>query len=174
MSLSFFSTIHAKDSMSYNINTRGYQNYGNEKASNIMANGSVVLEGTEVEGILQVNGSLQGKNTSLHSMQINGSVRLEDSIVRENAVINGSLQSTGNQFQKNIAISSQSAVFIDSSLESLNVKIVAGYKGVQIIKLLGNSTIAHDIVFDSEQGEVHLSQDSVIMGRVVGGSVVKL
>jgi hypothetical protein len=59
--------------------------------NSIQANGVIILEGTQVLGLVQVNGSLEANEASMNSLQVNGQVALKNCLINNVAYINGSL-----------------------------------------------------------------------------------
>lgn len=180
--LSFLTALIALTSMSegYSVekmkNTNynyGSQSYGKETVNAIHANGSVILEGTKVLGLVQVNGSLEADEATMDSLQINGQANLKNCLIRNGASINGALAADNTKFQHELSVASQKISLRTCSIEVLIVREVTGFKGVQIIDLRSGTTITGPIVVESGNGEIWLSSNSVISGEITGAKVVQ-
>ncbi len=151
----------------------GYQTYEKETVESIQANGSVILDGTKVLGIIQVNGSLDADEAAIGSLQVNGQVNLKNSLISDNAIINGSLNADNTKFQKELSIATQKFTLRTCTVESLIVREVIGYEGAQIIDLRSGTKITGPIVVESGKGEIWLSSNSEVSGQVTGAKVYK-
>lgn len=151
----------------------GYQRYGKETIDSIQANGSVTLEGTKVLGILAVNGSLNAEESAVGSLQVNGQVDLKSCLINNTAIINGSLNAENTKFQKELSVASQKITLRTCSVDSLIVREVSGYDGVQIIDLRSGTKISGPIVVESGNGEIWLSSNSEISDQVNGAKVLR-
>jgi hypothetical protein len=155
-------------SKGYSMDTSSYgnQSYGKETVNSIQANGSVLLEGTKVLGTVNVNGNLDADEAAIGNLHVNGQVGLTNCLVSNQSVINGSLSAENSKFQGEISISSQKVLLRTCSIDSLKVREVVGYKGVQVVDLRSGTKVAGPLVVDSGNGEVWLSSSSEVNGPV--------
>ena len=157
-----------------NMNTANYgnQNYGKETIDSLQANGSVTLEGTKVLGLIQVNGSLNAEESAINSLQVNGQVGLRNCVIANTASINGSLNADNTQFQNDLSVASQKIVLRMCTVDSLTVRQVNGYTGVQIVDLRSGTSVKGPIVVESGNGEIWISSNSEISENQVSGAQV--
>lgn len=151
----------------------GTQSYGKETLSTIQANGSVILEGTKVNGLVQVNGSIDADEAAIENLQINGQANLKNCLIRNGASINGALTADNTKFQHELSVASQKITLRTCSVDSLIVREVAGFEGIQIIDLRSGTTISGPIIVESGNGEIWLSSNSAALGEITGAKVVK-
>lgn len=151
----------------------GYQRYGKETVDSIHGNGSILLEGTKVLGPIIVNGSLNAEESTIGSLQVNGQVDLKNCLVNNRAVINGSLNADNTQFQKELSIASQRVTLRTCSIDSLVIREVSGYDGIQVIDLRNGTKVTGPIIVESGNGEVWLSSNSEISDQVSGAKVLR-
>jgi len=176
----FFLVILSVISLSYNVHgvenmnkfNYGYQKYGNETVDFIRANGSVILEGTKVLGDVQINGSLNAEESELNSLQVNGQAELNNCVISNTTVINGSLNANNTKFQENLSVASQKIVLKMCTVDSLIVREVSGYTGVQVVDLRSRTNIAGSIIVESGNGEIWISSNSKISETMVSGAQV--
>ncbi|MGK5595273.1 MAG: hypothetical protein ACSNEK_07950 [Parachlamydiaceae bacterium] len=171
--LTMFSKGYGEDNMNKFSYNYGYQKYGNETVDAIQANGSVVLEGTKVLGLVSINGSLNAEESAISSIKVNGQVDLKNCLINNTATINGSLNADNTKFQKELSVASQRITLRTCSLDSLIVREVQGYDGIQIIDLRSGTKVTGPIVIESGNGEIWLSSNSEISDQVSGAKVYR-
>jgi len=130
-----FMSVQGAQKMSMFGYDYGYQKYGKETIDSIQANGSVMLEGTKILGLADVNGSLNAEESAINSLRVNGLAELSNCVIENKAVINGSLKAVNTDFQSNLSIASQKIVLKMCTVNSLTVREVNGYSNPQIIDL---------------------------------------
>lgn len=151
----------------------GSQSYGKETVGRIQANGSVALEGTKVLGSVHVNGSLDADAAVIDSLQINGRANLKNCLIKNSSSINGALTAADTTFQKELSVASEKIILTTCSLETLTVRKVAGFEGIQIIDLRSGTKVTGPIVVASGDGEVWLSSNSEASGEISGAKVYR-
>jgi hypothetical protein len=151
----------------------GYQTFGKETVNFIQANGTVVLDGTKVLGLVQVNGTLEADEASMEGLQINGQAALKNCLISNDTHINGSLNADNTKFQKDLSVASQKITLRICSVDHLTVRPVEGYNGVQIIDLRSGTKVTGPIVVESGNGEVWLSSNSEVAGDISGAKVIR-
>lgn len=164
---------YGNEKMSQGNQNYGYQSYGKETVKSIHANGFVSLEGTKVEGMVQVNGSLEADESAMESLEVNGQVGLKNSLIRGTSIINGALIADNTKFQKELSVASQKILLRTCSVDSLRVREVVGFDGVQVIDLRSGTKITGSIVVESGNGEIWLSSNSEVSGPISGAKVFK-
>lgn len=172
-SLTVFSKGYGIDKMNKHCYNYGYQKYGKETIDTIQANGSVLLDGTKVLGLVFVNGSLIAEESAFGSIQVNGQVDLKNCLISTTTTINGSLNADNTKFQKELSVASQRITLRTCSVESLIVREVQGYDGVQVIDLRSGTKITGPIIVESGNGEIWLSSNSEISDKVSGAKVYR-
>lgn len=170
--LTLGSSISGVEGMSKFNSNYGYQKYGKESLDSIHGNGTVILEGTKVSGLVQVNGNLKAEESAINSLQVNGQADLQNSVVANAAIINGSLTADNTKFQKNLSVASQKIVLRMCTVDSLTIREVGGYVGKQIVDLRSGTNITGPIVVESGNGEIWISSNSEISETLVTGAHV--
>lgn len=171
--LSIVNKGYSVEKMNKTTYSYGYQRYGKETVDSIQGNGSIILEGTKVLGLILVNGSLNAEESAIGSLQVNGQVDLKNCLVNNTATINGSLNADNTKFQKELSVASQRITLRTCSVDSLIVREVGGYDGVQVIDLRSGTKITGPIVVESGNGEIWLSSNSEISEQISGAKVVR-
>lgn len=151
----------------------GYQRYGKETVNSIQANGSVFLEGTKVLGTVHVNGSLEADEAAMENLEVNGQVNLKNCLINGTSLINGSLTADNTKFQDELSVASQKILLRTCSVDSLRIREVVGFDGVQIIDLRSGTKVTGSIVVESGNGEIWLSSNSEISGEISGAKVFR-
>jgi len=150
----------------------GYQKYGKESLDFIQGNGSVVLDGTKVSGLVQINGSLKAEESAMGSLQVNGQTNLHNCVVTNTAVLNGSLDADNSKFQSGLIVASQKITLKMCSVDSLTIREISGYGGKQIVDLRSGTNITGPIIVESGNGEIWISSNSEISEEQVSGAQV--
>lgn len=171
--LSMMCKGYGVEKMNKSTDSYGYQKYGKETVDSIKGNGSVLLEGTKVLGLVLVNGSLNAEESAIGSLEVNGKVDLKNCLVNNTATINGSLSGDNTKFQKELSVASQKITLRTCSVDSLIVREVSGYDGIQVIDLRSGTKITGHVVVESGNGEIWLSSNSKISDQVSGAKVVR-
>lgn len=164
---------YSVEKMNKSTYSYGYQKYGKETVDFVQGNGSVILEGTKVLGPVFVNGSLNAEESEIGSLQVNGQVDLKNCLINNIATINGSLNADNTQFQKELSVASQRITLRTCSIDSIIVREVSGYNGIQVIDLRSGTKVTGPIVVESGNGEIWLSSNSEISNQVSGAKVLK-
>lgn len=155
------------------VSNYGYQRYGKETVDAIQANGSVVLEGTKVLGLVSVNGSLNAEESAIGNLHINGQVDLKNCLIDNTTTINGGLNADNTKFEKELSVASQKITLRTCSVDSLILREVTGYEGTQVIDLRSGTKVTGPIVVESGNGEIWLSSNSEITEQVSGAKVIR-
>lgn len=154
----------------YNL---GSQKYDKETIDSVHGNGSVILEGTHVRGLVIVNGSLSAEEAVIGELQVNGQVEMKNCVVNKTSFINGSLNADNTKFQDELSVAAQKIVLRSCLMNALTLREVGGYDGVQVIDLRSGSRVNGPITVESGNGEVWLSSGSEISHEIVGAKVIK-
>lgn len=171
--VTIFSKGYSIDDMNMLGNSYGYQKYGKETVDTIQANGSVILEGTKILGLVSVNGSCNAEESAIGSLQVNGQVKLKNCLIDNTTVVNGLLHADSTKFQKELSASSQKIILGACSINSLTIREVNGYDGPQIIDLRSGTKVTGPITVESGNGEIWLSSNSEILDQVTGAKVYR-
>jgi len=174
LSLVVFCQIHGVESVNKASINYGYQKYGKETMDSIQGNGTVILEGTKVLGLVQVNGSLNAEESAMDSLRINGQVELRNCLITNTSSVNGSLTADNTKFQKELSVASQKIILRMCSLKSLTIREVTGFTGAQVVDLRSGTRVSGPIVVESGNGEIWISSNSEIsLDQVSGAQVYK-
>lgn len=151
----------------------GSQSYGKETLSSIQTNGTLILEGTKVLGLVQVNGSFEADEANIENLHINGQAEIKNSLIKNDTKINGTLIADNTKFQHELSVASQKITLRTCSVDTLIVRAVAGFDGIQVVDLRSGTTITGPIYFESGTGEIWLSSNSEASGEITGARVVR-
>ncbi len=147
--------------------------YGAELVKKIQFNGNVKLDGTQVSGLVAVNGRLDASNTTIGMVQVNGATKLSDSQVEENCVVNGPLRARDCLFKGDMSVASHKVELASSQAHSIIIRKLQADGGPQVLKLVKGSLVRGDIIFEGGGGRVIVDSNSRILGRVQGGAIEK-
>lgn len=164
---------YGAENMNKSAYNYGYQKYGKETVESIEGNGSMILEGTKVLGAVLINGSLNAEESAIESLQVNGQADLKNCLINNTTTINGSLNADNTKFQKELSVASQKITLRTCSVDSLIIRQVSSYHGIQIIDLRSGTKITGPIVVESGNGEIWLSSNSEIFDQVTGAKVMR-
>lgn len=147
--------------------------YGSEIIDSAHANGVLKLEGTTISGLASVNGSLHAQDAQIALLEVNGSAYLNKCIVTQKAQINGVLSGTHNRFDGELSIACETVKLQSSTAQSIMIRAVEGYSGVQILELTAGAKVTGVITFVAGNGEIVVDEISEFSGSVIGGKVRK-
>jgi hypothetical protein len=150
----------------------GYRSYGNETVDFVQANGAVVLNGTQVLGEVNVNGSLQANNATIDSLQVNGSATLRSCQIANNCTINGGLVADSTKFKGEISVASQKITLSACSVDSLVVR-KTGSASVPVVILQNGTKVTGSIIVESGNGEIWVSSGSEVSSDVSGAKIIQ-
>lgn len=165
-------SVQGVENMNKSTYNYGYQKYGKESLDSIQENGSVILEGTKVTGLVQVNGSLNAEESAIKSLQVNGQADLQNCVITNTATINGSLNADNTKFESELSVASQKIVLRMCSVDSLTIREVSGYTGKQVVDLRSGTNVTGPIIVESGNGEIWISSNSEISESQVTGAQV--
>ncbi|MGK5595713.1 MAG: hypothetical protein ACSNEK_10215 [Parachlamydiaceae bacterium] len=150
-----------------------YQKYEKEITDSIQGNGSIILEDAKVVGPVIINGSLQAAGSVIGNLQVNGQVDLKDCLINHATKINGSIFANNTEFQQELSVSSKKITLTACSVNSLTVRKVSGYDGIQTIDLRSGTKVTGPIFVESGKVEIWLSSNSEISDQVCGAKVFR-
>lgn len=164
---------YGMDKINKPTDSYGFQRYGKETVQSIQGHGGIILEGTRVLELVRINGNLNAEESAIGSLQVNGQVDLKNCVVNNLVTINGSLHADNTKFLKELSVASQRITLKTCSVDSLIIREVKGYDGIQVLDLSSGTKITGPIVVESGHGEIWLSSGSEISDQVSGAKVVK-
>lgn len=160
--------LHAED-VSSAVTT---QRYEYETVGSLGGNGHIVLRGTHVMGGVSLNGDLRGEDASIEGkINVHGSVNLENCHLYDTATVNGHIHVKGTVLRAPLHITSHAVELRNCELAKLVVRPIPGSREPQVIHLRDHTIIFGDVIVESGEGEIWLSQGSEILGRVHGAQV---
>lgn len=196
LTLSFCMTFSSMASITELLGT---SHLVNVHYDDLISNGFIDFENLFIDNLLKSNGTLRGKNLKCQTLKTNGQVKIDDVLV-ENIQANGSFMadtisvSQTAQFNgqaqikkgtiKNVIFSGKRLSFSESNIsrsitmkKSNNNYTFLGFKiensDPVILELKERSRVVGDIIFE-EEGEVHLSKDSYLEGKIHNGKVINI
>lgn len=170
--IAFLYGLYGVENMNKSSYNYGCQKYGKESLDSVHGNGTVVLEGTKVSGLVQVNGSLKAEESAIYSIQVNGKAELNNCVISSSAIVNGSLNADNTKFQSELSVASQIIVLRMCTVNSLTIREVSGYTDKQVVDLRSGTNVTGAIIVESGQGEIWLSSNSEISETQVFGAQV--
>lgn len=145
----------------------GAGSYKKEALDELYVDGIVKLDGTTITKCVQVNGTLSAKNASIEKMNVNGLAMLDNCLVIKKSTASGALNAESSQFSEELFVSSEKVVFDSCTLTSLYIAKAHN----PIVELKGKTKINGSVTFESNNGKVIMNSDSVILGKVIGGTI---
>lgn len=144
---------------------------GHGTVASLSGTGMVKVGGTTVSGATLVNGLLNAKDATFSSLEVNGSAKLTQCIINDVARVKGLLTASSTQFAKTLEVYSSETHFINSKVSN---DLYLGHTNSRkhVVYLDNFSEVSGNIIFDDGKGEVILSGQSKIGGKVIGGHVV--
>ncbi|MEY3197370.1 MAG: hypothetical protein RLZZ59_741 [Pseudomonadota bacterium] len=135
---------------------------------------------------LNVNGAMKGTNITTTSAKIHGSMdantlsvttdlNVDGALTGENLFVEGKTRVSGvvnviNSRFKDMVIESNIATFNNSNAKNITIKAVMARP--QKLYLKGYSK-AHDVIFESGDGEIYLDKNAQILGNVKGAKIIR-
>ncbi len=141
--------------------------YGKESFDALKVDGMLALDGTTIEGLLEVNGMLMAEWANIGELRVNGMAKFRDSTIRGKTAVSGMLKAKRTKFQGMVTIASQMLLLASSEADSITVRKIPG-RAVQTLILLDGTTVDGDVIFESGRGEVVMDASSKILGNVRG------
>ncbi|KTC87837.1 hypothetical protein [Legionella drozanskii] len=165
-----------KDDMNnYDEVINGSYNVKNTQISrNLCINGQAILnKDVIVQNNMTVNGRLITQDVSFESdLTVNGTTTLNGTKLAGNAKFRGNLDAKDSELLNPIEILSDKSVFDNCKTKNLIIKELPSKNIVQRVKLINNTVIAGDIIFNSGNGEVYCDKSVKIHGKIIGGRLI--
>lgn len=147
----------------------GICNFGKETVSAVVCYGPAVLKDTTVTGDVKVAGPLRAANVTMGAMSITGTADIQDSTVGGLADVIGSLNANRVTFKKSLTVTSNSVVL---SHTTVNGEVTISSKSSKpYLKMQCGSTITGALTFDGAEGVVQITDDSIIQGKIINGTI---
>jgi cytoskeletal protein CcmA (bactofilin family) len=145
------------------------------KASNITVDNFTVTGPVTVSKSLILKGVITGSvafdNVTSNKLSIVGSLGANHVIISETLEIIGTLNVQNSEFMKVVLTMSESSIK-NSKVKELLVKKPESERKPQKLKLYGNVHISN-IMFESDQGEVHVYGHNVKLLKIKGAKVMQ-
>jgi hypothetical protein len=134
-------------------------------------NGEAVLgQGTVVKEMMVINGSLKAQGVKFEAeLFANGNADIKQVRLQADAHFNGNLNASDSEFFKKFYALSQQSDYSNCQFKDIVIKKNPYINTKQIIRLMNNSIVNGDVIFESGKGEVYLDANSQIKGEVHGG-----
>ncbi|MBA2651636.1 MAG: hypothetical protein H0U73_05145 [Tatlockia sp.] len=141
---------------------------------NLCINGQAILDkDVIVQKNMTVNGRLVSQDVNFESdLTVNGTAFLNGTKIAGNAKFRGNLNAKNSELLNPIEILSDKSAFDNCKTKNLIIKELPSKKIVQHVKLINNTEIAGDIIFNSGNGEVYCDATSRIYGQIIGGTLI--
>lgn len=170
----------------------GAKTLQNTKLRNFVGYGDIALYDSAVSGTATIYGDMQTNNVKINDTIIYGSAQLHDTDVKNklsiygeaflsNSKINGSstifgtIASDNTIFKGDINATTSKFTLLNSQTKGINIQqlnTVIGSKNAnknpQTIRIIGNSIINGDIVFEQGGGIVELGKHAKVNGKIKG------
>jgi hypothetical protein len=154
---------------SYAYTGFGVCNYGNQTVTSIVCYGPTVLKQTTVNGDIKVTGDLKAENISVRDIVVQGAADISNSEVSGSVNVTGSFTANQVQFQKGVAIQSDSAILSHSKVNGLMT--MTSDQSTPYLQVQCGSVVTGSVLFDGKAGVVQITGDSLVQGKVVNGSM---
>jgi hypothetical protein len=132
------------------------------------AQGSVFLNGTQIQNTCAVQGYLHAVRSHLHTLRLHGTALLEHTHIDQHATLFGYLSASESDFKKPITLHGQTSTFSHCHLNALNM--IAGKKQTPQVWLKDHSEITGNVHFRGKNGIVFLDKTSSVQGNIIGGT----
>jgi hypothetical protein len=143
--------------------------FGKETTASALCVGPTKLTETNVAGKITVVGPLDVAYANIDSMEVAGEANLNESTVNANVVVSGVLNSKNGDFEGDVKITSDKAIFTGSSIKG-SLTVTSPEK-TPIVELHCGSTISGSVMFIGKPGVIKKSADSEISGKVKNGVI---
>jgi cytoskeletal protein CcmA (bactofilin family) len=144
-------------------------NYGNQTIDSVICNSPTVMKDTTVRGDIKVTGSLSAKNINAQNVEVEGNTDISDSKIMGNVQIKGSFSANNVQFQKGVAVESESIMLNHSTVNGLMT--ITSDQNTPYLQMQCSSVISGSVLFSGKAGIVQITGESLIKGKVVNGSM---
>jgi len=156
---------------------------------NISRLGLVMLNGTTVTGSVNVTGSIIANKVEINRINCLGKLTLDDSLVTGLVEAIGPAKISASKLEKTFKIvgtldvtnttffSAIDATALEITLQNTqckNIDMHGDESRQQKIYLKDHSVVFSDITFSSGNGLVILCDGSEVLGKVIGGKIIKL
>lgn len=151
----------------------GSHSLGGETFDTITSSGLLKLNGTRIQQMLQVSGSLLAQSARLGALEVYGEANLSQSTVNRPSTIIGYLRAQGTHFEAPLTLGAAKAVFTSCRIDSITVRKEEGHKAKQTLELKQGTIVNGNITFESDRGEVCIYPGSQVLGKVIGGKIIR-
>jgi hypothetical protein len=147
----------------------GICTYGKETVPSIICYGPAVLRETTITGDLKVAGPLKASKITVGAMTIAGSVDIQDAKVKGPVDVKGYFSAKNVDFLKDLNIEANE-ILLNHVKEhgSMTIHSVATKA---YLKMRCDTTIAGSVKFDGEEGVVQVTNDSIVQGKIINGTL---
>lgn len=142
----------------------------NQVIQDMKYTGSLETVNVNVEGLLEVVGLLQAKQTRVFELDVQGDAYLDNCIVSGPAIVDGALHANQSVFEDELDVGGPLIILESTVTNEIYMSPPKG-GGKQVVKILGGSVVKGNIIFEAKQGEVILPKESKLLGVVVGGEI---
>lgn len=137
--------------------------------SKVDASGMVNLAQTEVTGATLVRGTFVARDAKLNDLSVSGTTNLMHVDVQGKTHLQGYLRAQETQFKQDVSVASDSVDLLDCQLSSIEV---SSARKSPRLNLSGGTVVSGDVVFANEPGQVKLSDQARITGKVRNGKII--
>lgn len=134
--------------------------------------GNVRLTESKVTGTFDVVGDLTSINSSINNIDVAGEAKITHTTILGTAGITGDFVSLDSTFLSSITVVSKSVKFKNSTIHDLYIKSNNKDKPKSKVFLNGGEVLGN-IIFDYNNGEIYVSNNAKINGKVIGGIIIK-
>ncbi len=140
------------------------------KSVNLNVYGSLEFDNLVIDKNLKVVGSVKGEDLKSYNLDIIGSVKLTNAVITGKSVIIGQLKAKHSQFA-DMELTAEKITLENTNTKNLLIKNTgSGEKQTLILK--GKNLIKGNIAFESNNGTVIVSKETLISGKVRGGEKI--
>lgn len=126
-----------------------------------------------VQKKMLVNGRLLAKHTEFESdLTVNGSASLNNTKIGGDTYIRGNLDAQATILSKKIELLSNIVNFDKCNTTDILIKALPVKNITQRIKLINNTKVSGNIIFEGGKGEIYCDSTSTINGKITGGKLI--
>lgn len=133
--------------------------YGEEVFEELDFTGYISLDGTKVRNRARIDGYVQARFAYFQNLYIKGHAKIQDSQVGEKCIIEGGLLAINVQFSQGLTCRSSKISLSHCRLPYLRIQGLADEE--QILELCDGTEIFGPVIFESGNGKIVASQDSI-------------
>ncbi len=152
---------------------KGVAKFNGEKIDRIHVNGSAILDGTKVEKVIKVHGTLEAYEADINNLKLEGTAELKKCIVHVRARIRGDLKAEDTTFKDGIAAAAGHLILSHVTSGPIDFQQLSDAPSIQKLTITNGTVINGPVIFEKGRGEIIKDKSSKINGQIVGEYTLK-